>query len=168
MLYHMLSGSFLQSFKSGSRLGTRGARQLIRQPQLAFLSLKMAGWVGLVSLLIRLLPLPLALQMVQPVHKKERKRGSIPMPELVATLDQVLSARCLFLQPICWKRAVVLHRYLALEGTETKIVFGVRDERNGPLSGHAWLEAEGKPLFETAAPDYKVTYVFPGEMVSGE
>lgn len=163
MLNGMLAGSFVPSFKSGSRLGVLGARQLIRQPHLALVSLKMVGWVGLVSLLTRLLPLPLALQMVQPLRKNGRKRQRIPAPELAATLDRLLSAKFLFLQPVCWKRAVVLQRYLTLAGKKTKVVFGVRDKRDGPLSGHAWLEAEGKPLFENSAPEYRVTYVFPEE-----
>ena len=50
---------------------------------------------------------------------------------------------------------------LALKGVRTRVVFGVRSEGAGKLDGHAWLEAEGEPLLEPVAPDYKVTYSFP-------
>jgi len=80
---------------------------------------------------------------------------------LARILDSVLATDFWFLTPTCWKRAPVLHRFLALEGIETRIVFGVRREGEDALSGHAWLEACGEPLLETSAPDYKVTFSFP-------
>ena len=76
-------------------------------------------------------------------------------------LDVLLSADVLFLPPTCWKRAPVLYRFLALEGIETRVVFGVRKESQDVLAGHAWLEAGGRPLFEKTLPDYKVTFSFP-------
>ena len=60
-------------------------------------------------------------------------------------------------KPICWKRAAVLHRYLS----QTRIIFGVRNDSSGKVTGHAWLEAEGKPILETTPPEYVATYRFP-------
>jgi len=76
-------------------------------------------------------------------------------------LDLLLNTNFLFLKPICWKRAPVLHRYLALNGIETRVVFGVRREGEMLLSGHAWLESGGVPVLETHVPEYIVTYIFP-------
>jgi hypothetical protein len=76
-------------------------------------------------------------------------------------LDSVLATDFWVFTPTCWKRAPVLHRFLALRGIETRIVFGVRREGEDTLSGHAWLEREGRPLLEADAPDYRVTYSFP-------
>ena len=81
--------------------------------------------------------------------------------KLAASIDSILRTKLLCFKPICWKRAAVLHRYLALNGVATKIVFGMRKEENGSLHGHAWLESQGKPILEKAAPDYTVTYTFP-------
>jgi hypothetical protein len=64
-------------------------------------------------------------------------------------------------RPICWKRAAVLHRYLALHGMRTSIVFGVRKQNEGLLEGHAWLEAGHQPILEKSPPEYRVTYSFP-------
>ncbi|MCA1591845.1 MAG: lasso peptide biosynthesis B2 protein [Acidobacteria bacterium] len=63
--------------------------------------------------------------------------------------------------PTCWKRAPVLYRYLALHGIESRVLFGVRRDGEGLLDGHAWLEAKGRPLLETTAPTYKVTFSYP-------
>ena len=37
----------------------------------------------------------------------------------------------------------------------------VRKTDGTPLDGHAWLEHNGQPVFETTQPDYLVTYAYP-------
>jgi hypothetical protein len=74
-------------------------------------------------------------------------------------IDLLLSTDVWIFKPICWKRAAVLHRYLARNGTPTRIIFGVRND--GEVTGHAWLESEGQPIFETTPPEYVTTYKFP-------
>jgi hypothetical protein len=83
---------------------------------------------------------------------------------LARSIDLVLSADFLFLEPICWKRAAVLRRYLSQSGIATQIIFGVRNEAKGMVEGHAWLEADGKPFLEKTPPDYVVTYTFPSDI----
>lgn len=63
--------------------------------------------------------------------------------------------------PKCWKRATVLHRFLALNGIATTIVFGVRKDADGELKGHAWLQTDGRPFLESEPPRYNITYTFP-------
>jgi hypothetical protein len=56
----------------------------------------------------------------------------------------------------------VLHRFLALRGRETQILFGMRRGGGDLLAGHAWLEDGNGALFETTTrPAYTVTYSFP-------
>jgi Transglutaminase-like superfamily len=73
----------------------------------------------------------------------------------------VLSVDLLTLKPICWKRAAILHRYLARKGINSRIHFGVRNNADGAVSGHAWLESGGTAVLESQPPDYVVTYSFP-------
>jgi len=80
---------------------------------------------------------------------------------LSRAIDLLLGTDLFVFKPVCWKRAAILHRYLALNGVATRIVFGVRKDTNGAIAGHAWLETGGKPLLETTVPDYVVTYTFP-------
>lgn len=91
------------------------------------------------------------------------------MNELAVAIDALLGLNLFVFKPVCWKRAAVLHRYLALSGTATRIIFGVRKDANGQLDGHAWLEAESEPILETDPPNYTVTYSFPSsEPFEGE
>jgi hypothetical protein len=145
------------------RTASRAARFALREPRTAITALRMASWVAALSLAIKLMPLPRALKLVAP-HRPATVRPvdvAAKQARLARILDSVLALDFWFLTPTCWKRAPVLYRFLALEGIETLIVFGVRREGEDTLNGHAWLEAGGKPLLEKSAPDYKVTFSFP-------
>ena len=108
------------------------------------------------------LPLPDALKFLTPrarhAHAVDSEKIQV---ELARLLDLLLATDFWIFTPTCWKRAPVLHRFLALRGIRTRIVFGVRREDRQALDGHAWLEAEGRPLLEAVAPDYTVTFSYP-------
>ena len=65
--------------------------------------------------------------------------------KLGSAIDTLLATNLLMFKPSCWKRATVLHRYLALRGISTSIVFGVMKDAAGELKGHAWLERDDRP-----------------------
>jgi hypothetical protein len=144
------------------RVLAQGGRKLVLNPGETFLIARMALWVSILSLLVKLQPLPRALELVA-----ARSKGSSNEPpeettqRLARAMDILLRTDLLVFKPICWKRAAVLHRYLALNGISSRIVFGVRKGPQGEIDGHAWLESDGKPILEAAAPNYKVTYAFP-------
>lgn len=141
---------------------TRAARKTLVGPREALLLLRMAGWVTVLSLAVKFLPLPKALSLLS---TSTRLSGQSPAAEvktrLAHAMDLLLKADLLTLKPICWKRAAVLHRYLALNGIETRIQFGMRRDADGSISGHAWLEENGSPILELTPPNYAVTYTFP-------
>ena len=125
--------------------------------------LRMASWISLLSLIVRLYSLPQALRIVstptrlQPQHREDTRN------DLAAAIDALLAIDLFVFRPVCWKRAAVLHHFLALRGIETTIVFGVRKDEAHQLTGHAWLEYEGQPILEPQTPSYTVTYVFPSD-----
>ena len=135
-------------------------RLFLSRPRRAFLILRMTWWVAILSFVVKVFSLPRALRLVS-ISASRPLRGKDEQQELVSAIDALLGLNTLFLKPICWKRAAILHRYLGLRGVATTINFGLRKGSAGPLAGHAWLEAEGRPIFETEMPDYAVTYVFP-------
>lgn len=145
-----------------ARLASRSARFVVREPGSALLVVRMAAWVAALSLLVKFLPLPRVMRLLTP-----RRRGltvadpSATQERMARLLDALLGTDFWVFTPICWKRAPVLHRFLALRGIESRIVFGVRKEDEGVLAGHAWLEAGGRPLLEAVAPNYKETFSFP-------
>ena len=120
---------------------------------------RMAGWVVVLSVLARILPLSRALQIVS--TEVRRKSTNVDPVQFATAIDALLEANVLVFKPSCWKRSTVLHRYLALAGLATTIRFGVRKDENRELKGHAWLELNGKPILESSPPVYTVTYSFP-------
>lgn len=120
----------------------------------------MAWWVVVLSVTARFYSLPRALQIVAG-NRKQSGREAATQDELARAIDLLLSADVLIFKPVCWKRAAVLRRYLLRNGINTRIIFGVRNDTSGKVNGHAWLEANGKPILESAPPEYVVTYRFP-------
>ena len=141
---------------------SRAARKAVHGPAEAFLLLRMAGWVLLLSIAVKIFSLPRALRLVSTKTRLPTQplEGGIQQ-RLADAIDLLLKTDLFILKPVCWKRAAVLHRYLALNGIATQILFGVRRDPDGSVSGHAWLEAGGKPILETTTPGYVVTYAFP-------
>jgi len=139
----------------------RALQLLKRNPARACLLARMATWVVVLSALVKVCSLPRALQLVSTDTRRHRKGKTLGRDELSTAIDAVLSTNILVFKPSCWKRAAVLHRYLALQGTATTIVFGLRKESAGELKGHAWLESQGRPILESSPPSYRVTYTYP-------
>lgn len=154
----------LQTVKRILRLVTRGSRKIVLNPAESFLILRMATWVAIFSFLVRLRPLPRALELITAGGKPTSDESAVETEQKLArALDLLLGIDLLIYKPICWKRAALLHRYLGLNGIKTQVMFGVRKQPNGVLDGHAWLEVKGKPILEAEVPDYRVTYSFPSE-----
>lgn len=136
----------------------RALKLTTRDPARAWLLARMAGWIVILSGLARLLPLSRALRTVS-TEVREKSRDVDPV-QLSTAIDALLEADFFVFKPSCWKRATVLHRYLALAGVATTIRFGVRKD-DSELKGHAWLELKGEPILESSPPVYTVTYSFP-------
>lgn len=143
------------------RLLVRVGPRLVSKPGEAWLLLRMAWWVLVLSVAARCYSLPRALQIVAGNKSRFKRTTTVRQEDLARAIDLLLSTDVLIFKPICWKRAAVLHRYLARNGVITRIVFGVRSESEGKVDGHAWLEADGQPILEATPPDYIITYRFP-------
>jgi hypothetical protein len=144
-------------------LPARAIRVIGRDPGRAFLLIRMAAWVVLLSTLVRLSSLSRAVSLVS--TKPYGPPRDIPTDEqLTSAIDELLEINISVFKPNCWRRAVVLHRYLALRGVATDIVFGVKKNDEGEIAGHAWLEKDGKPFLETES-NYAVTYKVSAEPV---
>lgn len=142
----------------------RATRVLVTDPREAVLSARMSLWVILVSLLARLLPLPRVQQLIAGRLRPVSAAEGAPTPEQLArTIDRLLRLDFFVFRRSCWKRALVLHRFLAFQGIESRIMFGVQAGATGPVRGHAWLEHQGRPLLETDANPgtYIVTFTLP-------
>jgi hypothetical protein len=124
----------------------------------------MAFWVLLISILARLTSLPRAQKIATFTFRAGPSKNSLA--KLGQTIDSLLGMELFVFRRSCWKRALVLQRYLALNGIDSRIRFGLRKESNGAVDGHAWLEHDGQPLLEEHAADYIVTFSLPREEFS--
>jgi len=137
-------------------------RNLVSRPGETWLLLRMAWWVAVLCVTARLYSLPRALRIVAGNNNTNQPaQAATNEKELARAIDLILSVDFLIFTPICWKRAAVLHRYLSHSGIRTRIIFGVRNETDGKVAGHAWLEHDGKPILEKVPPEYVITYSFP-------
>ena len=142
----------------------RAGRKIVLHPGEAFLLSRMAWWVVVLSIAARRYSLPRALEIVAGRNADRAVITEDPgaQQRFARAIDLLLSADIWIFKPICWKRAAVLHRYLARNGISTRIIFGVRnDPFDGEVTGHAWLESDGQPILETTRPEYVATYKFP-------
>ena len=146
------------------RVLKRTARLALADPHDALLTARMALWVVLITVLARLTSLPRAQRLSSSAVRSRSLADSRETPaKLGELIDRVLGIDLFVFRRSCWKRALVLHRYLALNGIESQIKFGLRKESNGMMDGHAWLESKGQPLLEDNAHDYVVTFTLPVE-----
>src|SRR6185295_19457744 len=114
------------------RLFSRGARKIVTRPDEAWLMLRMAWWVAVLSAMAHAYSLPRALEIL--AGKQKRSGEALNREELARAIDLLLSADVFVFKPICWKRAAVLHRYLSRSGIATRIIFGVRNETGGKVT----------------------------------
>ena len=139
-------------------------RKIVAHPRDAALSARMALWVVLISMLARLTTLARAQKIASLKIRSAPVEHTSELPaNLARIIDSLLGIDLLVFRRSCWKRAMVLHRYLALNGIESQIRFGLRKESDGTVNGHAWLERGGKPLLEDNALNYVVTFSLPAE-----
>jgi hypothetical protein len=156
----------------------RAARQCWRAPRQAAVSLRLAWWLLLISLLARMVSLSRAQRFLSlRAASSGVARGSDPRdtasgasidssPERLAqAIDAILRLDLPILRRgRCWKRALVLQRLLARQGVDCRVTFGVRRAGDGALEGHAWLEQDGRPFLEpkTETETYAATFSLTG------
>jgi hypothetical protein len=144
----------------------RGTRLAAHDPRDAALSARMALWVVLVSFLARLMPLPLAHRLVSTRVRTPRPGPSADVAaKLARSVDRLLRLDVFMYRRSCWRRALVLHRFLALHGIDSRVNFGLK-KAGGELQGHAWLERDGQPFLEDDAGTYVVTFTLPRQPAS--
>ena len=143
------------------RVFARAIRLTLHRPARVWLLARMATWVVILSGLVKVLTLPRALSLVATGVRSNRDTNAFDVQDLSTAIDALLGVDLLMFTPKCWKRATVLHRFLALNGIATTIAFGVRKEAGGELKGHAWLQTDGRPFLESEPPRYNITYTFP-------
>jgi hypothetical protein len=144
------------------------ARKIAVDPRAAVLRARMAFWVVLISGLARVTSLPRAQRIASAgLRTPPAGRASVTPAELGAAIDSVLNIDLFVFRRSCWKRAMVLQRFLSLNGIESRLYFGVQQTAEGTVTGHAWLEHQGRRLLERDTGTYIVTFALPLQEATG-
>jgi hypothetical protein len=137
-------------------------RKVVVAPREAALRARMAAWVVLISVVARQTSLTRAQKIISStVRPTSVGDGSDTPAELGRAIDSVLGMDLFVFRRSCWKRAMVLQRFLALNGIDSRINFGVRKALDGTVDGHAWLEHQGLAFLENNPVTYVVTFSLP-------
>jgi hypothetical protein len=146
----------------------QGVRKAASHPREAFLSARMAIWIVLISGLAKVTSLPrtqkIAAFRIRSISPPKNFEAATRLGRLI---DSLLGMDLFVFRRSCWKRALVLHRFLSLNGIESQIRFGLR-KSTGRVEGHAWLEHEGRPLLEDNAGEYVVTFSLPADSAAAQ
>jgi hypothetical protein len=146
----------------------RMARKISLEPGEAVLHARMASWVVLISVLARVTSLPRAQRIASiGIRSRSADRAPVTPARLGAAIDSVLGIDLFVFRKSCWKRAMVLQRFLALNGIESRLYFGVQQTADGTVTGHAWLEYQGRRLLERDTGTYIVTFALPLQEATG-
>jgi hypothetical protein len=146
----------------------RVTRKIIAEPREAALRARMAVWVVLISVLARRTSLPRAQRIASfGIRSRSAGRASFTPAQLGAAIDSVLGIDLFVFRRSCWKRAMVLQRFLSINGIESRLNFGVHKTVDGIVAGHAWLEHQGRALLESDAGMYVVTFTLPLQEATG-
>lgn len=120
-------------------------------------------WLAVTEVGLRLLGLSRLQRLLLP--RSRRRHGTVSLKEIAEVIHLVdMAVRRLPGSGACLRRSLVLQRFLAREGIETELRFGVR-KSDGSLEAHAWLEHEGRPLGEAAPVEERFAKLLPaGEL----
>lgn len=126
---------------SAARL--RSLANLARSPADSWLAARMVGWITVLPLLKRTLPLPQLVQLMWLAPRgsdrhRERERRTT---RVVAQLSRASGGNCL-------ERSLILYRYLARAGARPRLVVGMA--KPDQYLGHVWVTVDDHPLLETS------------------
>lgn len=120
----------------------RALAGLVTHPRDALLIGRISGWLCVLPLLKRRLPLARLVRLMWlrprgPARDRLREERTI---RAVARLSHASGGNCL-------ERSLVLYRYLARANADPRLVVGMA--RPDEYLGHVWVTVDGRPLLET-------------------
>jgi transglutaminase superfamily protein len=120
----------------------RTLARLLASPRHASLAARAFGWLCVLPVLKRTLPLERLVRLMSlPSRGTARDRGHEQRTILIVSrLSRASGGNCL-------ERSLVLYRYLAQANADPHLVVGMA--RPDEYLGHVWVTVDGQPLLET-------------------
>ena len=121
---------------------TRALVALLASPRDAWLAIRALGWLGILPVLKRTLPLQrlARLMWLRPHGEGRSTEREQRVIRIVSGLSRASGGNCL-------ERSLVLYRYLARANADPRLVVGM--SRPEEYLGHVWVIVDGRPLLDT-------------------
>lgn len=132
-----------------SRAVSRLARCAAADPRLFARAL---GWRATLPLLKRVVPVR---TLGRWMHRRQTTRTAAGGARRIASIERLLRDGGRLVVPgNCYERSLLLYRFLSEAGAGVALVFGIRRDPGG-LSGHAWIELDGRALADATTESYE-------------
>ena len=120
----------------------RALVSLVASPADSWLAVRTLGWMSVLPVLKRLMPLPRLVRLMWlPARASERHLdGERRTTRVVSRLSRASGGNCL-------ERSLILYRYLARANADPNLVVGMG--KSDEFLGHVWVIVDGQPLFES-------------------
>jgi Transglutaminase-like superfamily len=140
------------------------ARELKRLISEYSFALRLAAWLCLLPIIMRLHPLPEILQRFTSVRRQPNERSPLEMDRAVQIVVRICRLG-LFHLPLfpraCLRQSLALYFVLTRMGYPVEIHFGIRKDGED-LGGHSWVTLDGKPVADrTHTGVFAAVYSYP-------
>ncbi len=121
----------------------RAVGRVLRDPGETWLVLRTLGWMGVLPVFKRVLPLPrlVRLMWVRPRDRGRDRQRDERTVQVVGRLSRASGGNCL-------ERSLVLYRFLSRTDADPRLVVGMA--KSDVYIGHVWVTVDGQPLLEAA------------------
>jgi hypothetical protein len=115
---------------------------MLRRPTNLWLAARMCCWALLVPFLKRALPIERLVRVMWAGGRNARPERHSLVIQLAWWTSRLQAWR---FPENCLERSLVTYRFLALDGADPRLVFGMRRGADG-LLGHAWVTVKGRAV----------------------
>jgi hypothetical protein len=140
-----------------------GKEPLVTSSQLWWV-LRLAGWLCVLPMRLRMYPLPELLRRLMPEQGRRTRSYAIEMDQAVRLVAWVCQRRCFrtrLFPRTCLRQALALYYVLTRLGYPVAIHFGIL-KKGDMLIGHSWVTVAGQPVAEDRHTQiFSIVYSYP-------
>jgi len=97
-----------------------------------------------------------------------RENGGVNREKIIVYANWWLNRKVAMFRPTCFKRSLILYRFLRENGAPVRIHYGIKKTPEKGQEGHSWVSLDGVslPPDGESAHEYRQTFVYPPEDAS--
>ena len=120
----------------------RALAKLLTRPVDVWLAVRTVGWMCVLPLLKRMLPLPRLVRLMW-----RPPRAAVRHPQRELRTARLVRGLCRTSGGNCLERSLILYRHLSRLNADPCLVLGMG--KQGAFLGHVWVTVDGQPLLDS-------------------